>query len=75
MLSGLTLSAATLNGVNGPVLTGGSGAAEGNADGSGPQDPLGTREIWACCVNAGLREIDALQKLVRQLSELPFQKP
>ena len=74
MLSGLTLSAAALNGVNGPVLTGGSGAAEGNADGSGPQDPLGTRGDMGVLVSAGLREIDALQKLVRQLSQLPFQK-
>ncbi len=74
MLSGLTLSAATLNGVNGPVITGGPGALEGNADGSGPQDPLGTRGDMGVAVTAGLREIDALQKLVRQLSELPFQK-
>lgn len=74
MLNGLTLSAAALNGVNGPVISGGSGAAEGNADGSSPQDPLGTRGDMGVAVQAGLREIDALTKLVKQLSPLPFQK-
>src|ERR1035438_4332756 len=74
MLNGLTLSAAALNGVNGPILTGGSGAAEGNADGSSPQDPLGTRGDMGVAVQAELREIDALTKLVKQLSQLPFQK-
>jgi VWFA-related protein len=74
MLNGLTLSSAAFNGVNGPVLVGGSGAAEGNADGSSPQDPLGTRGDMGSAVQAGLREIDALTKMVRQLSPLPFQK-
>ena len=74
MLNGLTLSSAALNGVNGPVLVGGSASAEGNADGSSPQDPLGTRGDMGVAVQAGLREIDALTKLVHQLSPLPFQK-
>jgi VWFA-related protein len=74
MLNGLTLSAAALNGVNGPTIIGGSGTAEGNADGSGPQDPLGTRGDMGVAIQAGLREIDALTRLVRQLSPLPFQK-
>jgi VWFA-related protein len=74
MLNGLTLSAAALNGVNGPIIIGGSGAAEGNADGSSPHDPLGTRGDMSVAVQAGLREIDALTKLVKQLTELPFQK-
>ncbi len=74
MLNGLTLSASALNGVNGPIIIGGSGAAEGNADGSSPQDPLGTRGDMSVAVQAGLREIDALTKLVKQLTELPFQK-
>ena len=65
MLSGLTLSAAVL-----PIHAG-EGAA---ADGSSVWDPLGTRGDIGVVVTAGLREIDALQKLVRQLSELPFQK-
>ncbi len=74
MLNGLTLSSAALNGVNGPVLVGGSASADGNADGSSPQDPLGTRGDMGVAVQAGLREIDALTKLVHQLSPLPFQK-
>jgi VWFA-related protein len=48
--------------------------ADGNADGSSTQDPLGTRGDMGVAVIAGLREIDALSKLVRQLSPLPFQK-
>jgi len=74
LLNGLALSSAALNGVNGPVLVGGSASAEGNADGSSPQDPLGTRGDMGVATQAGLREIDALTKLVRQLSPLPFQK-
>ncbi len=71
MLSGLTLSAAVV-----PIQAGSSTAepADGNADGSSVSDPLGTRGDIGVVVTAGLREIDALQKLVRQLSELPFQK-
>lgn len=66
MLNGLTLSAAALNGVNGPTIIGGNGAAEGNADGSSPQYPLGTRVDIGVAVQAGLREIDALTTLVRR---------
>jgi VWFA-related protein len=46
----------------------------GVSDGSSVQDPLGTRGDMGVAVQAGLREIDALTKLVRQLSPLPFQK-
>lgn len=74
MLNGLTLSAAALNGANGPTIVGGGGSAEGFADGASPMDPLGTRGDMGVVVQAGLREIDALTKLVRQLSQLPFQK-
>src|SRR5579863_4956094 len=73
MLNGLILSGAAPNGLNGPITPGATPAA-GNADGSSPADPLGTRGDMGIAVQAGLREIDALQKLVRQLSPLPFQK-
>jgi VWFA-related protein len=43
-------------------------------DGSSAQDPLGTRGDMGVAVNAGLREIDALIGLVKQLGQLPFQK-
>ncbi len=43
-------------------------------DGSNAQDPLGTRGDIGVAVNAGLREIDALTNMVKQLSQLPFQK-
>ncbi len=43
-------------------------------DGSSAQDPLGTRGDMGLAVNAGLREIDALTTMVKQLSQLPFQK-
>jgi VWFA-related protein len=66
LLSGLSMS------VTGSVTPGTS--ATGNADGSSPADPLGTRGDMGFSVNAGLREIDALKGLVRQLSPLPFQK-
>ncbi len=42
----------------------------GFVDGSSPQDPLGDRGDMGLATNAGLREIDALIKLVRQLSDL-----
>ena len=45
-----------------------------NADGSSPTDTLGARGDMGFAVYAGLREIDALIGLVRQLSPLPFQK-
>jgi VWFA-related protein len=43
-------------------------------DGSSVQDPLGIRGDMGVAVNAGLREIDALTNMVKQLSQLPFQK-
>jgi VWFA-related protein len=45
-----------------------------NADGSSVADPLGVRGDMGIAVNAGLREIDALTRMVQQLSQLPFQK-
>jgi len=66
LLSGLSMS------VTGSVTPGTS--AVGNADGSSPADPLGTRGDMGFTVQAGLREIDALKGLIRQLSPLPFQK-
>jgi len=69
-------SAALLSGLSmqtiGAIAPPGSGTE--NADGSSPSDPLGTRGDMGFSVNAGLREIDALKGLVRQLSPLPFQK-
>jgi hypothetical protein len=43
-------------------------------DGSNAQDPLGIRGDIGVAVNAGLREIDALTNMVKQLGQLPFQK-
>jgi VWFA-related protein len=43
-------------------------------DGSNAQNPLGIRGDIGVAVNAGLREIDALTNMVKQLSQLPFQK-
>ena len=73
MLNGLLLTGAALNGLNGPITPGGAPSA-GNADGSSATNPLGTRGDMGVAVQAGLREIDALTKLVKQLSPLPFQK-
>jgi VWFA-related protein len=76
-LPSVKLSVATmLNGI-GMSATGSvvpSAGAVGFADGSTPQDPLGLRGDMGLSTNAGLREIDALIGLVRQLSSLPFQK-
>jgi len=58
MLSGLSMSAAGL----------------GIGDSGSALDPLGTWGDIGFAVNAGLREIDALKGLVRQLGPLPFQK-
>ncbi len=66
MLNGLGMSAF---GSVTPVV-----GSDGTADGSSPQHPLGTRGEIGLAVNDGLREIDALKALVRDLSPLPFQK-
>jgi len=66
MLNGISMSA------TGSVVP--SAGAVWFADGSTPQDPLGLRGDMGLSTNAGLREIDALIGLVRQLSSLPFQK-
>ena len=66
MFNGLSMSAtgSTLPGVSAVEF----------ADGSSVKDPLGMRGDMGFSVNAGLREIDALIGLVRQLSPLPCQK-
>ena len=72
-------SAAMLNGMSmtaiGGVDASGVGVgSNGTADGSSLWDALGTRGDMGVATQAGLREIDALLKAVRQLSPLPFQK-
>ena len=62
-------SAAMLNGLSMSAI-GSIGAGDTGSAGN----PLGTRGDMGLAVNAGLREIDALSGLVRQLSPLPFQK-
>ena len=76
-LPAVNLSVATmLNGIGMSVMgnvTPMAGAV-GFADGASTLDPLGLRGDMSLSTNAGLREIDALIGLVRQLSPLPFQK-
>src|ERR1035438_8809040 len=76
-LPSVNLSVATmLNGIGMSVMgnvTPMAGAV-GFADGASTLDPLGLRGDMSLNTNAGLREIDALIGLVRQLSPLPFQK-
>jgi VWFA-related protein len=71
MFNGLSMSATGIAGIGtvGPMAT-----AQGFADGASPDDPLGLRGDMGLSTNAGLRENDALIGLVRQLSQLPFQK-
>jgi VWFA-related protein len=66
-------TAAMLNGLSATTI-GVTVGDSGNADGSTAKDPLGTRGDIGVAVNAGLREIDALLRLVKQLSSFPFQK-
>jgi hypothetical protein len=56
------------------IVTAPAAGVPTGADGSSARDPLGTRGDMGLAVNAGLREIDALIGLVKQLSQLPFQK-
>jgi VWFA-related protein len=61
-------SAAILNGLSlsmGVNVIGDAGSAT---------DPLGSRNAMRSAAIAGLREVDALKELVRQLRSLPFQK-
>ena len=69
MLNGLSMSP-----LGGVTAGAGTATSEGFADGSSPVHPLGTRGEMGLSVYAGLREIDALRGLIRQLSPLPFQK-
>ncbi|HTQ56021.1 MAG TPA: VWA domain-containing protein [Bryobacteraceae bacterium] len=68
--------AAALNGLsataNAPFVPG--GGAVGVADGSSTRNPLGVRGEIGFSENTGLREIDALRALVRQLGALEVQK-
>lgn len=66
MLNGLSMSA------TGSLVP--MAGAVGFADGASVQDPLGLRGDMGFSTNAGLREIDALIGLVRQLGPLPFHK-
>ena len=54
------------------ISLGPSGSQDGTV--AAAMDPLGTWGDIGVATVAGLREIDALEKLVRQLSSLPFQK-
>ncbi len=76
MLNGISFAAGlnttTVNGVS--INTAPAAGVPTGADGSSPTDPLGTRGDMGVAVNAGLREIDALTRLVKQLGQLPFQK-
>jgi VWFA-related protein len=68
-------SAAILNGLS--ISTTGisvSASTNGNADGSSVTNVLGTRGDMDVAEQAGLREIDSLTRMVKQLSPLPFQK-
>jgi VWFA-related protein len=70
--AGVTSTTAGPNGVS--INTGPAAGVPTGADNSSVNDPLGTRGDMGVAVNAGLREIDALIRLVKQLSRLPFQK-
>jgi VWFA-related protein len=56
------------------VATSPGAGVPGLVDGASAQDPLGTRGDMEDATITGLFEIDALKTLVKQLSELPFQK-
>jgi len=66
------LNGLSINPDGSPVVVGANNY--GVSDGASTQDPLGVRGDMGIATQAGLREIDALIKLVRQLSPLPFQK-
>ena len=66
-------TAASLNGLT-VTLSGAHLGADGVSGGSSAGDPLGVWGDMGVATIAGLREIDALKKLVQQLSQLPFQK-
>ena len=66
-------TAAVLSGLSMTAFAG-SGAAPSGPDNPSVQNPLGTRGAMEEQIIEGLREIDALKRLVTQLSELPFQK-
>jgi VWFA-related protein len=67
-----TLNGSSVPAFGEPLIIGASDY--GVSDGASAQDPLGVRGDMDVAVQAGLREIEALTKLVRQLTPLPFQK-
>jgi len=72
MLNGLSF--AVLGNLNpGTVNDGSDDLSPDNPQGI-VANPLGTRGAMGFAVNAGLREIDSLSRLVKQLTPLPFQK-
>jgi VWFA-related protein len=72
--AGTVLNSTTIGPVGVSIATAPAAGVSTGADGSSVHDPLGTRGDMGVAVNAGLREIDALIRLVQQLSQLPFQK-
>ncbi len=81
LLNGLSMTtlgvspvSATAVAPNGAVIDTPPVGVPTGADGSNAQDPLGTRGDMGVAINAGLREIDALIVLMKQLGQLPFQK-
>jgi VWFA-related protein len=84
LLNGLSMSTlgAPLGGVTtatvGPagttVITGPTPGVPAAVDGASDADPLGSRGDMEYATNRGLFELDALVRLVKQLSQLPFQK-
>ena len=68
-------SGALLNGLSVAVLGNlNPGTVNDGYDDLSDVNPLGTRGAMGFAVNAGLREIDSLSRLVKQLTPLPFQK-
>jgi len=72
--AGTALNSTTIGPVGASIAAAPAAGVPTGADGSSVHDPLGTRGDMGVAVNAGLREIDALIRLVNQLSQLPFQK-
>jgi VWFA-related protein len=64
----------TTVGPGGAIIVTGPGGVSGGLDVPSTADPLGTRGDMGVAINGGLREIDALRKMVQQLAQLPFQK-
>ncbi len=72
--AGTVLNSTTIGPIGTSIASAPAAGVPIGADGSSVHDPLGTRGDMGVAVTAGLREIDALIRLVSQLSQLPFQK-